>query len=745
MRDSYIRIVLLVSALLGFALSSAGFEERPEAVGVIRGTVTIEANRAPLHKATVLLVQLGRVTETGEEGSYEFRDVAPGNYDIVVHSPALADGRQSVRLSPGGVIIQDFQLRIAPIKSQITVTASGSAQTTLEAFQAVISVDAIDLAEKGHTSIGEVLQNQSGVAKRSFGPGNARPVIRGFDGDRVLVMLDGIPTGSLASQSGDHGENLDVLQLERVEVVKGPATLLYGSNAIGGVVNAVSGHHQIQEHPHSGLSGYFTGVGGSANAQGAVNSGFEYGAGRWLLWGGGGGQRTGDYGTPAGTVVNSRTRSEGSYGGFGFYGAKAYFRLGYNYDHRRYGIPFAAFLESGGEAGSDEERANLRLRRHDLRLTGGLLNLDSFLSGVRVVLAYTHYRHGEYEDQALGTDFTNKQFTYRIAVDQKKTGRCSGNFGFSGMHRDYQALGDEVLAPPTTQNSYALFALETIDYEKIAFQAGGRFEHNGYTPDRSFLPARSERVFNGFSGAAGIRVPLWKGSAFVANYTHSFRAPALEELYNHGPHPGNLAYEIGNAELKRERGDGIDLSLRHRAEHLSAEANFFYYSLSDFVFLAPTGQIKDNLFEAKYLQGDSRYLGGEVNLEVQLHKHVWLNTGMDIVNARLRRTDTPLPRIPPLRARTGFDVRYKGFSVKPEAVMVHSQEDVFSTERRTAGYTLFNVNASYTLPRQHVVHVFAVDSFNLGDRLYRNHLSFIKDLAPEIGRGIRFSYTLRFF
>ncbi len=744
-RRSHDTAVCVFVLILASAQVSVSAEPLPDEAGIIRGRVTHLENGQPVHGATILLVQLGRVTDSTRDGSYQFSQVQPGRYDVVVHSAALADERRSVEVSVGEVTTADFQLRIAPIRTEITVTASGSAQTTFEAFQAVNTMDAIDLAAKAHTSVGDVLEGQSGVTKRSFGAGNSRPVIRGFDGDRVLVMIDGMPTGSLASQSGDHGENIDVLQLERVEVVKGPATLLYGSNAIGGVVNAVTGHHQIQEHPHEGVTGYVTAVAGITNAQGSGNAGFEYGTKRWALWGGGGGQRTGDYGTPAGTVVNSRTRSGSGYGGFGWYGDKGYFRLAYNHDNRRYGIPYAAYLESGGEASPEEEQTNLRLDRNDIRFTGGFRDLGSFVDVLRIIVGYTDYHHGEYDGDVQGTDFRNKEFNYRIAFDQSKRGRLSGNFGLSGKRRDYRAVGEEVLTPPTVQDSFALFGLETVDFKRFSVQVGGRFEHNGYNPDPGFVPARPDRSFNGFSAAAGLRVPLWKAGAFVANYTHSDRAPALEELYSYGPHPGNLAFEIGNPELKRERGDGIDLSLRHHTNRLMAEFNCFYYSIRDFVFLAPTGRIVDNLHEAVYEQGDSRFTGAEARFDAGLSDYVWLRMGMDLVSARLTRNDEPLPRIPPMRGRAGVELRFKSLTLRPETVMASSQEEVFANETRTPGYTVFNINASYTIAGQHTVHVLAAEAFNLGNRLYSNHLSFIKDLAPEIGRGIRFSYTMRFF
>jgi iron complex outermembrane receptor protein len=176
-----------------------------------------------------------------------------------------------------------------------------------------------------------------------------------------------------------------------------------------------------------------------------------------------------------------------------------------------------------------------------------------------------------------------------------------------------------------------------------------------------------------------------------------------------------------------------------------AEASFFYYSLKDFVFLAPTGEIEDGLIAADYAQADANYRGAEGRLDVGLHQNLWLNLLVDGVHAEITDDNTPLPRIPPVRGRIGFDGRYKGLSVRPEVVLANHQDRVFPTETNTAGFAVLNLSGSYTIVRPHSMHMFSATLFNTGDRLYRNHLSFIKVFAPEIGRGARVAYTIRFF
>src|SRR5262245_700669 len=698
--------------------------------GSLRGSVTLGDAGKPVHNVRVTIIQLKRSVETDERGAYEFHNILPGTYDVAAHLDLAPDVVKSVQVTAGNATTIDFKIELSEVREQVTITATGSEESTFNSIQSVTVVGSQELAKKNPVSLGEALDFELGVAKRSFGPGTARPVVRGFDGDRVLVLQDGQRIGGLGFQSGDHAEPIDLLGVDRVEVVKGPATLLYGSSAIGGVVNAVSAH----ESAHPGLRGYITGLGATNNFQGGGSAGIEYGKRNWLVWGNGGGQRAGDYKTPLGRVTNSFTHDGNGSGGFGYFG-KGWFSADFNYDNRKYGVPFDHSEEQ-------PEVVYLTPRRAGLQLKGGYRDLNSFLSSGNFSFGYNNYKHDEVEAYTgeVGTSFRNNSYLYRGVFDERRTGRLSGSFGFWGMRRDYESIGEEALAPPTNQNSFALFGLQTINMERVALQFGGRFEHNGYNPT-----GLERRSFNGFSGAAGFRVPLGRATAFVANYTHSYRAPALEELYNNGPHPGNASFEIGNPDLERESSDGIDLSLRHSSGRVRAEGNFFYYHINNFIFLAPTGGVEDGLPVANYAQGDSRFVGSEARLDVGLTRNLWLLSSLDYVNAELKDTQTPLPRIPPLRGRVGFEAFYKGFRFNPEVVMARDQNRLFPLETRTPGYATVNLTASYTIAQQHAAQTISVNAFNLNDKLYFNHLSFIKGFAPEIGRGVRLVYTIRFF
>lgn len=762
------RLSALLCIVLISTLSAAAETAAAPPSGRIDGIVTLSGPGTPIHHATIVLLPSGRTAETGDDGAFSFANVPPGQYALLAHMHALSDERKVIEVLSGQTAQVAFSLRLQPVREAVTVTATGEHAEVMETFQSVLSKENYELTGKAAApSLGDMLDGEAGVAKRSFGPGTGRPVIRGFDGDRVLVLQDGLRTGTLSSSSGDHGEPVDPSAIERVEVVRGPATLLYGSNAIGGVVNVLTEHHILHQHPHEGLRGSVTATGGTANAMGGGFGNFEFGRNHWIFYASGGGSRTGDYNTPLRRIENSSTEMKQATGGVGRYSEKFSFNLGYGLQEGIYGVPVNPGEEGDHAAvgngiqssvlahavGStsllapleeDEEHhhgaVSLKWRRHNTRLHGILRDLGPLIDHLQISTGYTDWNHTELEGAEIGTRFFNKQFVYRGAFTQRRRGLLEGSFGFWGMTRRFDSQGAEAIAPKVSQNGIAFFALEEVSFKRFRLQFGGRLENNRYTPNG--LTARS---FTGASASAGIFVPLWKDGAAVVNYMHSYRAPSLEELYNNGPHPGNAVYEIGNSRLKRELSDGVDIALRHRGRRFRMETNLYRYQMHDFVFFQPTGEQDHGYPVAEYQQAGARFMGAESRIEAALHPSLWLLLGFDAVDANLSASRQNLPRIPPARGRLGFDYRYKNLSVRPELVLTNRQFQIAPIETPTAGYALVNLNANYTWATQHLMHTITASSFNLGGRLYRNHLSFIKAYAPEIGRGIRLTYTINWF
>lgn len=724
----------LISLSLLFAFSIAVFAQAQ--TGKITGTVHLGLEDTVLHEVSVQIVELRRTTTTDNVGNFTFDNIPPGRYTIIAHQEGFADSTKKVDVLAGASVTADFHLAIAGLNAQVTITGSGAEVSTFESIATVNTMDSTQITSRAAVGLGDVLDNQEGVAKRTGGAGNSRPVIRGFDGDRVKVASDGIGVGSLASQSGDHSEPVDTSSVERIEVVKGPATLLYGSNAIGGVVNAISGH---DEGAHPGLRGYFSGIGSTNSGQGAVNGGVEYGTKNWMFWTNAGKQRTGDYkaGGNFGTVHNTFTKNTTGAIGGGYFAKKAFFTTNYSYYTNGYGIPLD-FNEPNPEV------RTLRVWRGDLKFNGGYNDADWAVTGVKLTVDLSNYRHQELGDGVVSTTFRNKVDSVRGMFEQKKYGKLTGRFGFEGYKRKFSTVGDEILVDgPVTQTSFSGFGLEEVKFERVTFQFGGRVEHNSYDP---LKPTYLDRSFTGFSGGGGAKFTLWTGGLFVANYSHGFRAAALEELYNHGPHDGSLLFEVGNQSLKPEISNGLDFSLRHQNDRFKAEANFYYYAFKNFVFLAPRGTFDtgSGLEFADYLQADSRFTGTELSADITANKYINVIMGFDYVNAELK-DGRPLPRISPMRGHVGLDLHYQNFSVKPEFIAVGRQDRIFTNETPTAGYGTVNVIAQFIIPTKHTANIFSVNAYNLNNKLYYNHISFIKDISPEIGRGVRFSYTVRFF
>ncbi|HXE80146.1 MAG TPA: TonB-dependent receptor [Vicinamibacterales bacterium] len=756
------RVWTTACVLTALVFGSAASAES-QGSGAVTGRVTLEATGEPVHGATIVLLGARRSAVTRDDGAFEIANVPVGTYEIIARREHLAAARRVVTVAEGQVVHVELAMAMETLHEEIVVTgAAGGVSTAFDAFNAVVSLDTVEIARNMGATVADVLEHQPGVSRRAFGAGSSRPIIRGFDGDRVLIMQDGIRTGDLSSQSGDHGVTIDPAGLERLEVVKGPATLLYGSNAIGGVVNAVTPQDAFRSSPFSGTLGALTVDGGTANAQAGAHASVQWGNGRWTVWGAGGGRRTGDYRTPLGDVGNSAMRLMTGRFGAGWLGARTFFTAAAQLEDSRYGVPFAGtFHEDAAGTGSTD--IDIRADRRDVRIDAGLRHLEGrFLDGAKLTVGYTAYGHEEVESagsvETIGTVFDNDTATVRLELEQRPRKSLSGRLGMEFVRREFTAVGEEALAPPVTQTSLAAFAYEEVPLGRVRLQFGGRIERNefdagdrpagaghGHDDHEHEAPAPRNRVFAGASGSLGARVGVGAHGALVGNITLATRAPALEELYNFGPHVGNLTFEIGNPDLDLERTLGFDLSLRNRAPRASGELNVFHYRIRNFVFLDVTGELVDGLREASFMQGDSRFSGIEASGHLDVHEHLHLNGSASYVRATLIETGEPLPRIPPFSARIHLEIPWGALTFGPELVITARQDRVFRDERPTPGSTVLNFDASWQRASEHATQTIAVKAYNLTDEVSRLHTSFIKELAPEMGRGVRVTYSVRFF
>ena len=776
------RIASFFAAAMIAAVSGTPLQAAQADAGSVSGSVTLEENGDFVSGTVILVVGAGAFALSDGQGRFRIDDVPAGEYEIVAQRDHLTAGRQTVLVEPGRTATVDFVLRLSPVREEVTVTASaGGAETALEAFNAVSTLDAFDVARESAGDLATALEHEPGIAIRGFGPGAARPIIRGFDGDRVLILEDGIRTGDLSGESGDHGVAVDAAGAERIEIVRGPATLLYGSNAVGGLINVVTPHQSYRDSLFEGTRAQLSAETGSANAQAGTNVGIQHAQDGFLYWGGGGLRYTDDYATPAGTVENSATESSNARAGVGWSRDRAFWSAGVTMNDGRYGVPFAGQFhghheEEAGAGGGDhrddhhgEAAIALDWQRRALRVDAGLLGLSNrFVQGLELSFNVIDWGHNELEieggSENVGTTYDNRTYILRAEFDQQRAGRLSGRFGAWARIRDFEAFGVEALAPRTDLNSLAAFAYEELDLGRFRVQFGGRIDRDNYQVaerggghahgddhddhDGGELaleaPDARDRDFAGASASLGLHADLGAGNALVANLTRSHRAPAIEELYNFGPHVGTLSFDIGNPNLDPESTVGLDLSLRHQGDRVRGDLNFFVYDIGNFIFGNRSGLELENLPVYNILQGDSRFIGFDAQGSFRLAGQSWATLGLGRVDAKLTATGEALPRIPPLRGTLKLDLPYRGLTVSPRVTFASRQDNVFREETETDGYTIFDVRASYIWARQRVAHIVSVTAANLANALYRNHTSYIKDLAPEMGRSFRANYTLRF-
>jgi iron complex outermembrane receptor protein len=725
-------LALALATLVGLAATAA-------AQGVsVSGRLYHSVSTKPIAGATVAIERTTLEVKSAPDGSYSIPNVPAGPHHLLVIAKGFATSRSELTVGANAVTLDvavDPELHYSEV-----VSVSPDARNQFDSYQPTSVLAGADLAKQLEGTVGATLATQPGIAERSFGPGPSRPVIRGLDGDRVLILDDGQRVGDLSSQSGDHGVVLNPTGAARIEVVRGPATLLYGSNAIGGLVNVIS--DTIPTTRVSGVSGGMTANLGSAASEVGAAGNVLYGNSTWAVHASGSGRRSGDVDTPEGPVDNSQSRGGFGSVGVAWTGERGYFGGSYGYDNTRYGLPFV-----------EEGQVELTPRRQMFALRTGADSLDGAFTSFRALFGYRAYKHDEIVAGEIGTQFENNTTDLNVQARHKPWGRLTGTIGGSFLLRAFTAIGDEALSPPVDEDAVALFLYEELIWPHVTVQFGGRVNWAGFTPEGG-LP---DRDFTDGSGSVGI---LFRPAAandrltFAFNVARAARNPALEELYFFGIHPGNFAFEIGNPELDSEIALGLDASVRWRHRRLSGELTYFYNRIDDYIFRRPVSEGEfaelhpdvdpEGFPIVAATAADSLFQGVEAHADVDLGAGLIAELGFDLVRAELRETNEPLPRIPPTRFRGGLRYQSSAFQAGGEIIAVSKQDRVFFEETPTDGYNLLKLFASYSFGGGGAVNTITARLDNATNELYRNHLSFVKDFVPEMGRNFKVVYSVRF-
>jgi iron complex outermembrane recepter protein len=621
-------------------------------------------------------------------------------------------------------------------------------------------------------TIGDSLTHLPGVSATSFGPNASRPILRGFQGERVRVLKDGIGSVDVSNTSVDHPVVVNPLTAERIEVLRGPSALLYGSAAIGGVVNVLDSRipRHIPEHAvHVDLTGTYASaaqerstfgqfdvpLGGKfvIHFDGSFAKTSDLDTGSFILSAplraqaaASGDAAIRDLATLRGKLPNSSARTWEAAGGAALILDGGTIGASFSHYDSLYGVPVRFSLDPAVEA--EKVRLKVRQDRADLRAE---LNVGGgFIDTIRFRSAFADYKHQEINDTgAVGTTFLNKSNESRIEFAQAKRGNWRGAFGAQLAIRDFNVIGDEAFVPKNSTQQFGVFTLQEIDAGAFKAEAGARFERTNLSADASATignPAY-RRNFSALSGSLGASYALADGVRIGLTGSHTERAPAAEELFANGPHAGTQAFEIGNADFVKEVSNGLEASVRGSRAGLSFSVAAYYNWFSNYIYDAQTGAVVDGLPLFQNRQGDARYYGIEAEVSAKVARLGGFGISVDGVGDMTRATISgvgPVPRIPPLRLLGGIEGKSDLIDVRAEIEWTAKQDRVAAFESVTPGFTLVNASATlrpFGVDSKTSVIISANNIFNVEAR---RAASFLKDYAPLAGRDIRVTGRVSF-
>ncbi len=635
----------------------------------------------------------------------------------------------------------------------ITVTATPLEAEAGHIAQPVEVLTGEALRRRQALTIGETLAREPGISASDFGLGASRPIIRGLGGPRVRILEGGIGSMDASALSPDHAVSIDPLHARQIEILKGPATLLYGSGAIGGIVNIVTDRIPMEVPDKPSLEPEFRYD--SATNERTGGGTVEAGYGNLALHFDGLKRRTSDYDIPGfasidpepgeipGEVFNSDVDTETEAGGASYIGDRGYLGFAISHYASNYGVP-----------GSGEE-AGVRIDLHQLRydIQGELENPAPGFNRLKMKLGHNDYEHQEIEPSGeVGTDFQNDEYEGRVELLHQPLWGFNGVLGVQVRHLDFEAIGEEALTPPVVGRSVGIFWFEERDWDLWHFEAGARYENARYDADAG-SPDVEHDIYSVSGGAVRSFGEDYSAGVSV---TRAQRAPSLDELYNDGPHLATATFERGDTALDPETANNLDLTLRGSEGPWTWQISAFANLIEDFIFadsvdengdgiadrvdeegeLVPDGDLLSLIF----VQDDAIFYGFEAEMvfgifEDTSYGDLDARLFADYVRGKLTDGDN-LPRITPPRFGAGFDYRFGAWSGDFEVMRVAKQTDNAPLETETDGYTQVDLGISYTFGTEPPDLTLALRGTNLLDEEERRNNSFLKDIAPLPGRSV---------
>ncbi|HET6537204.1 MAG TPA: TonB-dependent receptor [Sphingopyxis sp.] len=654
------------------------------------------------------------------------------------------------------------------------------------------------LARDLRGQIGDSLTRQPGVSATSFSPGASRPVLRGFSGDRVQVLTDGIGSIDASNSSADHAVTIDPLTIERVEILRGPAVLLFGSQAIGGAVNMIDRRIPRSvptDHAHiDAIAGYGTAAkdrsaGASldialsphivAHIDGSWRKSADVRTGGAVIASGlradmlhsaeheraDGHDEDADALTAAanarGRIEDTASRTWTLAGGLALINDGGQLGLSISHYDSRYGVPSRpVFTDFHAEDHDDDSHhhddhaghdhadvpVSIGLKQWRADLRGEVELGDGFFQQLRLRGGYADYRHTEYEGDEIGTIFTNRGVEARMELTQNNRGGWRGASGVQYSHRDFNAVGAEAFVPRNLTEKLAAFTLQEWHSGRLGLEAAARYEHVRVSAPALRLDQSigAQRNMDAFSGALGVNYAMTDQLRIGLSLSRAVRAPSAEELYSNGAHIATQAYEMGNPHLKQEKSWGAEANLRFRSPTFNLSLTGYSNWFDQFIYSDAIGETEHGLPVFQYFQHDAHVWGFEAESRATLAKRGGWTFAVDGVADMTRAQikgglDQHIPRIPPLRLLAGLEATSSKLTLRGEVEWTDQQRRVSDYESPTKGFTLVNASIDFRpLPDQKNL-TLSLQANNIFDVEARRHASFTKDYVPLAGRDVRIS------
>ncbi len=643
---------------------------------------------------------------------------------------------------------------------EVIVRSSPLEQTLFESVHPVAILEGDGLTQKLKGTLGQTLAGEPGITSTSFGPGASRPVIRGLGGDRIRILENGIGSQDVSNISPDHGVSVDPIVAEKIEVVRGPAALLYGTSAVGGLVN-IFDRRIPTELPVGPLEGRAEVRGGTNASERAGAFSLDAPIGNVALHFDASSRKADDYRIPGFArrdefrKENDGSLSSESKGKVRYSHAQTTsVALGtsYIFDRGFLGMAGSLFNTDYGVPNGEED-ISIDGRRPKLDFRGRVEDPFVGIESVDLKVGMSDYQHTEFEGQETGTIFKNKGFDGRVELKHKPIGHFEGLFGIQAQTTRFTADGEEAFQPPTATDIYSAFLFEMLPISNVLrLEAGMRIDGQA-TEANTFGQESRSRDFTTLSQSFGV---VWNPVAEYAlalSVARTERAPTGQELFANGPHVATAAYERGDDDLEVERSLGFDLTLRKESGRVTGSVGGFYNRFNNYIGLNPTGEIVDDLPVYVFQAQPVDFYGFEAQTAIHLLSEdpslreahdLAFRVQSDYVWAQDRDTHDALPRIPPLRVKVGLNYVRELFTASLDVMHVFAQQRTVDFETNTDAYTTLNLGLSQGLTVNNIPIEIFVRGENLTNEKVREHVSFLKDITPQPGinliSGVRVTF-----